>query len=246
MDYDQTTMPETYDRGRNPPDGVLDMWMDRIEAAVGRKVSSVIDLGCGTGRFTVPLAERFQAKVIGVDPSEKMLAQARAKSVPDRVSFVKGSGEEIPCADACADLIFSSMAFHHFASPSQVADECHRVLTPDGVVCIRNSTTEHASPYEAYFPNYRATLRALPVPETIVTAFTQNGFTLSKHETIAHKMADSIVELAEKAAFRADSTLTRLSDADFERGLAAMRAAANAKPSPQLIDIDLFTFVRRP
>ena len=79
MDYDQTTMPETYDRGRKPPDGIIDMWMDRIEAAVGRKVSSIIDLGCGTGRFTVPLAKKFNAPTIGIDPSLKMLAEARAK-----------------------------------------------------------------------------------------------------------------------------------------------------------------------
>jgi ubiquinone/menaquinone biosynthesis C-methylase UbiE len=244
MDYDQTPMPETYDRGRTPPDGVMDMWIDRVEAAVGRRVSSIVDLGCGTGRFTLPLADRFNATVIGVDPSEKMLAQANAKRVLERVRFVRGSGEHIPCADASADVVFSSMAFHHFTSPPQVARECHRVLTQDGIVCIRNSTSDHASPYEAYFPNYRATLRALPAPAAILSAFTENGFRLKTRETIAHKMANSIADLAEKASFRADSTLLRLADADFERGLANLRAAAKGSSAPAMIDIDLFTFVR--
>ena len=34
MDYDQTNMPENYDRGRKPPAGVLEMWMERIAAVL--------------------------------------------------------------------------------------------------------------------------------------------------------------------------------------------------------------------
>lgn len=244
MDYYQTTMPETYDRGRKPPDGIIDMWMDRIEAAVGRKVSSIIDLGCGTGRFTVPLAKKFNAPTIGIDPSLKMLAEARAKPPSALVSYLHGSGEQIPCAPDSADLLFSSMAFHHFTSPSLVARECHRVLRGDGVVCIRNSTSENPSPYETYFPNYRQTLTSLPATAEIIDAFTQNGFDLGRHETVAHKMADSVADLAEKAAFRADSTLIRLSEADFEAGLARMRAVASTRREPAMINIDLFLFTR--
>ncbi|MBP6013353.1 MAG: class I SAM-dependent methyltransferase [Alphaproteobacteria bacterium] len=244
MDYDQTEMPETYDRGRTPPDGVLDMWMDRIEAGVIRPVSSIIDLGCGTGRFTELLAKRFNAATIGIDPSSKMLTQARAKPPSARVTYLQGAGEQLPCADQSADLIFSSMAFHHFKSPPLVARECHRVLRKTGVVCIRNSTRGHGSPYEAFFPNYSQTLVALPAATEIIDAFTHNGFDLSSHETVAHKMAESVADLAEKASFRADSTLIRLSNEDFERGIASMRAVASTRKEPAMIDIDLFVFTR--
>jgi trans-aconitate methyltransferase len=65
MDYDQTNMPESYDRGRTQPPGMLEMWMDRLAAALeGRKIASIIDLGCGTGRFTQGLADRFAAPVL--------------------------------------------------------------------------------------------------------------------------------------------------------------------------------------
>lgn len=246
MDYDQTTMPETYDRGRKPPDGVLDMWLDRIEAAVGREVASIVDLGCGTGRFTELLAKRFNATAIGVDPSSKMLTHARAKPASAHVSYLEGAGERIPCGDESADLVFSSMAFHHFTSPPVVARECHRVLRKAGAVCIRNSTREHASPYEAYFPNYSQTLTNLPAATEIIDAFTQNGFDLSVHETVAHKMAENAADLAEKASFRADSTLVRLSDDDFERGIRNMRAVASTRSEPATIDIDLLVFVKSP
>lgn len=246
MDYDQTDMPQNYDRGRSPPDGVLDMWLDRIAAAVaGRSVSTIVDLGCGTGRFSGLLADRFRADVIGIDPSEKMLAQATAKPLFQRVTFVRGSGEKIPCQTASVDLVFSSMAFHHFRSPGQVARECHRILRDAGVVCIRNSTRERSSPYEAHFPNYRRTLAALPAVSEITAAFIPNGFTLLQHEIVPHMMAKSLADLAQKAAFRADSTLQRLSDDDFEAGLAKMRLEAKGASEPAMIDIDLFVFAKQ-
>ena len=246
VDYDQTDMPENYDRGRTPLDGVLDMWMARIAAALaGREISNIVDLGSGTGRFSEALAKRFNANVIGVDPSEKMLAQARAKPMSDRVTFVRGSGEEIPCRRASADLIFSSMAFHHFRSPGQVANECHRVLRDKGAVCIRNSTRERSSPYEAFFPNYRRALDSLSAGSEITGAFTRNGFDLHSHQVVPHMMAKGARDLAEKAATRADSTLQRLSDEDFETGLNKMRGAT-ASNGPAMIDIDLFIFARRP
>jgi ubiquinone/menaquinone biosynthesis C-methylase UbiE len=245
MDYDQTTMPENYDRGRVPPTGVLEMWMERIAAALtDLDISTIIDLGCGTGRFSEALAHRFNASVIGIDPSQKMLAQAKAKPVSHRVKFMSGSGEQIPCADANADLIFASMAFHHFSDPRQTAKECRRVLREGGAVCIRNSTRERSSPYEPYFPNYRSALDTLPAAAEIVDAFAASGLALRRHEAVPHMMAKSVTDLADKAAFRADTTLVRLSDEDFEQGLANMRSAARTPSEPAMIDIDLFVFAK--
>lgn len=243
MDYDRTNMPENYDRGRRQPPGVLEMWMDRVAAAIEpAAVSSIIDLGCGTGRFTEALAKRFDAHVTGIDPSLKMLAQARAKPAAAGVRFVQGAGESMPVADASADLVFASMAFHHFTSPDLVAKECRRVLRPGGMVCIRSSLREYGSPYEAYFPNYHATLGKLPSAGEIVTPFARNGFRLTSHEAVPHKMAETASDLAEKAAFRADTTLQLLSDEDFARGLANLRNAPSYEPV--MIDIALFAFAQ--
>jgi ubiquinone/menaquinone biosynthesis C-methylase UbiE len=245
MDYDQTDMPENYDRGRTPPPGVMDMWMERIAAALGsHSISTIIDLGCGTGRFTDAFSQRFIANVVGIDPSEKMLAQATVKPVSARVKFMKGAGEDIPCPDASADLVFSSMAFHHFRSPGQVAAECHRVLRKAGLVCIRNSTRNGTSPYERFFPNYRRSLDKLPAVAEIVGAFTANGFALRSHEAVPHMMAANVKDLAEKAAVRADTTLQRLTDEDFRTGLEIMRTEGSAGSEPAMIDIDLFVFAR--
>jgi ubiquinone/menaquinone biosynthesis C-methylase UbiE len=245
MDYDQTTMPEVYDRARTPPAGVLDMWMDRIAVALaGRDIADIIDLGCGTGRFTGALANRFSARVIGIDPSQKMLAQATAKELLDGVTFVHGAGERIPCPDDSADLVFSSMAFHHFADRRAVASECRRVLRKDGVVCVRNSLREHGTPYTAYFPNFAASLASLPSANDIVSAFTSSGFQLASHDVVQHKMAENLRDLAEKAKLRGDTTLVKLSEADFAQGLARLNAAAQTQDQPVMLGVSLFVFTK--
>ena len=61
-----------------------------------RKMSLLIDLGCGTRRFTDLLAAHFGVRVIGIDPSSKMIEQARGKPAKRDVSFRQGSAEALP------------------------------------------------------------------------------------------------------------------------------------------------------
>lgn len=245
MDYDQTDIPKVYDQGRKPPDGVLEMWVERIAAATaGRNISNIVDLGCGTGRFSEALGNRFKADVVGVDPSEKMLAIAGSKHVSSRVTFVEGSAENIPRQDHSADLIFISMVFHHFRSRERVVQECRRVLRDGGLICLRNGTRDGTSPYEEYFPNYRTVFNALPAAAEIAGLFSSGGFELLQHQVVPHMMAKTLQDLADKAAFRADSTLVRLSQEDFDRGLEAMYAAAETRNEPAMIDIDFFVFAK--
>lgn len=58
----------------------------------------VLDLGCGTGQLTIPMARRARA-VIGMDPEPDMLAQAKQAAPPyARVSiaWLLGSDHELP------------------------------------------------------------------------------------------------------------------------------------------------------
>jgi ubiquinone/menaquinone biosynthesis C-methylase UbiE len=81
MDYDRTELPTNYDHARAVPDATMRLWLERVTAHVPpTEVEEIIDLGCGTGRFSAALADAFAARVIGIDPSEKMLAEARSKA----------------------------------------------------------------------------------------------------------------------------------------------------------------------
>jgi ubiquinone/menaquinone biosynthesis C-methylase UbiE len=245
VNYDKTDMPAVYDKARTLRPDVLEMWLDRIAAGLtGRQVADIVDLGCGTGRFTSPLAERFGANVIGVDPSEKMLDVARGKPHVGSVTFRTGAAEAIPLPDASADLIFISLAFHHFLDRARAVREMHRVLRPHGRVCLRNSTVEQRSPLAPFFPGYQEIAdRVLPSADQIQSAFESGGFHMTAHDLVPHKMATSWIDLAEKAAIRADSILLRLPHVSYAEGVIAMRAQAPSAPSEFVgMNIDLFFF----
>ena len=129
MDYDSTDIPGVYDRGRDHGPEVLQLWMEAVSSSIGQQhINMILDLGCGTGRFSEALASHFDAEVIGVDPSTKMLDQARKKLRDHRVRYEPGCGEAIPLADGSVGLVFMSMSFHHFEDPKAAARECRRVL----------------------------------------------------------------------------------------------------------------------
>jgi SAM-dependent methyltransferase len=91
-DQKWTTTPLTsllpHDRGRDHGPEFLDLWMDVVASHVkDQSTKTIQDLGCGTGRFTEALAVRFDADVIGVDLSKKMLAQARSKPAHGEAVF---------------------------------------------------------------------------------------------------------------------------------------------------------------
>jgi ubiquinone/menaquinone biosynthesis C-methylase UbiE len=95
--------------------------------------ADVVDLGCGTGLSSLPLIERG-ANVIGIEPDAEMLARAES-TLGDRARFQRGRAEELPLADASADLVVAAQAAHWFEEP-HAGDEILRVLRPGGHVAF--------------------------------------------------------------------------------------------------------------
>src|SRR5712691_5525088 len=148
MDYDATDIPMAYDRGRDHGPEVLDLWMNVVASHLrGQRIKTILDLGCGTGRFSEALAVRFDAEVIGIDPSEKMLEQAKRKRSDRGIRYEPGRGESIPLPNNSVDLIFMSMIFHHFDNPTLATRECRRVLRKGATGFLRAGTRERISSY---------------------------------------------------------------------------------------------------
>src|SRR5262245_59874645 len=113
MDYDRSEIATVYDAARGFSPDRLRHWLILLSRDAGLAPGAlVIDVGCGTGRFSEPLAEHLGARVIGVDPSQKMLEFARRKRRSSRVDFQLASAQSLPIADATADLVFMSMVLH--------------------------------------------------------------------------------------------------------------------------------------
>lgn len=250
MDYDKTDIADCYDSGRDYRPAVLGQWLDLLSAHVPQdRVSSIIDLGCGTGRYSEPLAARFGADVVGIDPSEKMLAQARRKQTDHRVTYRRAQGEDLPVDDGSADMVFMSMIFHHLQDPRGTARECHRVLRQQGSVCLRNVTADAIAtfPYLRFFPSVRALNEEhLPARGQIRAIFEEAGFRTIAHEIVNHQMAADWAAFADKMSRRSDSFLARIPDGEFAAGIAALRDYARTAPrgEPVCEDVDFFVFRR--
>lgn len=251
MNYDQTEMPESYDAGRAYAPEVLQRWLEIVADGVGqRQVSNILDLGCGTGRYSLALADYFDADVDAVDPSEKMLVQARRRPHP-RVRFRRAPGEKLPLDDGSIDVVFISMSFHHFNDRPATLREVHRVLRPGGSVCMRAGTLEQIStyPYVPFFERSAAINESMlqSAGET-VSLFEQGGFEFVSHELIRSEVAADWTEYVGRLAHRADSVLASLTDDEFQAGLDAARRHTNESrdAGPVVELIDFFVFRRRP
>lgn len=250
MDYDATDIAATYDRGRDHGPEFLDLWMNVVASHVKDQcIQTILDLGCGTGRFTEALAIRFDAQVIGVDPSKKMLEQARSKPLDQRIRYELGRGESIPLPDNSVDLIFMSMIFHHFDNPALAAKECRRVLRGDGdgaTALVRTGTRERISqyPYVDFFPESRAILtEVLPANAFVREVFEAAGFRMVTLEVVTQEISPSYAAYAEKLSAGADSVLASLSRRDFDAGMRALRArAAHSDGQAVFEPIDVFVF----
>ena len=99
-----------------------------------------VDLGCGVGRLSRALAERFD-EVVGVDVAPEMVARARELVPDDRVRFEVGDGASLaPVEDATADLVLSFVVFQHIPDPEVIAAYVHeaaRVLRPGGLLVFQ-------------------------------------------------------------------------------------------------------------
>lgn len=247
MKYD-ATIANRYDSARHLPEPTMRLWLDAIRRHVpATEVGTILDVGCGTGRFSAALAETFDAHVIGVDASPDMLAKARNNTSDPRVQYRQGSAESLPTTDNSTDLIFMSMVYHHLADPPLAGREFARVLRPGGFVGIRNSTKDLLAqvPYLKYFPSAMdANHHRLPSQQELVDTICGSGLALLAHEVIAQQFADSLSEYCRKISERGLSDLIRLSNAEFNAGLQRMRDAIerNEVSQPVLEPIDLFVF----
>src|SRR5262249_54147079 len=208
---DQTDIARHYQQARTLTPGAMAATLQALLGAIApRRVRGILDIGCGTGRFTAALHEHFDTWVVGLDPSHSMLAQAQQAIHHPAIRFVRATGESLPLPATCADLAYLSMVYHHLQDAPRVAQELSRVLRPGGYVCVRNSVVEHLDTFVhlRYFPEARALLeQRLPHGQEIVAHMRQGGFHLLSEAAVHLEDAPSFTHLYEKVRLRAQSEL---------------------------------------
>ena len=101
---------------------------------------SHLDVGCGTGGCVRALAARFPdvARVVGIDRSETMIAEARARAgaAGGAVEFHVADAHELPFPDETFDGVISLRVFEIIGDPRRAFSEMVRVLRPGGRLVV--------------------------------------------------------------------------------------------------------------
>lgn len=102
------------------------------------QVSSVLDVGCGTGRSLKILGDHLpEARLCGIEPSPEMLAKARA-AVP-RAELQQGAGEHLPYPGESVDLVVATGILHHVDDPQRCIREMFRVARKAVLISDHNN-----------------------------------------------------------------------------------------------------------
>ena len=131
--YQASEVAEEYDEKRFSRGGRLidrrekEAVLDALGPVDGKRV---LEIACGTGRFTVMLAERG-ANITGLDISGPMLQEGRAKAhqsgVADTLEFMRGDAARLPFPDDHFDSVFAMRFFHLADTPAKFLTEMARV-----------------------------------------------------------------------------------------------------------------------
>src|SRR5262249_42245477 len=102
----------------------------------------VLDIACGTGNATIPLARRG-AMLTGLDMMPHLLEEARARAAREGlpIRFDEGFAETLPYPDDSFDLLVSMFGVMFSPLPATVASEMARILRPGGRLALANWTT---------------------------------------------------------------------------------------------------------
>ncbi|WP_205874514.1 class I SAM-dependent methyltransferase [Mycobacterium camsae] len=106
-----------------------------------RSAKRLLDVACGPGNFTAPLAAQLStgSLAVGFDISEPMLTRAVQDNSGPRTCYVRGDARELPFGDETFDAVCCFGALYLIPEPFRVAHEMIRVLRPGGRIAILTS-----------------------------------------------------------------------------------------------------------
>jgi SAM-dependent methyltransferase len=182
----------------------------------------VVEVGCGTGRLTLPLAAMTPARVTGVDTETRMLEVARGKDVAGRVDWVRGSAYRLPVDDGVAGLVMMVMVVHLLRQRVRAFTEARRIMRPGGQLSLWTFTPRHVEEFylNAYFPSIAVIDRPrFPSVAVLSAELRRAGFDEPRVQIMQEPRQLDIADVVDRVRGRYISTLAMLPPLEYRLGL---------------------------
>jgi len=127
-------------------------YFDLLHLTTINQNSSVLDVGCGTGRWSYYLSPKVKF-IEAIDPSEAIYAAAEFTSARQNIRITKAGVDNIPFNDASFDLIFSLGVLHHIPDTQGAIKKIFKKIKPKGyfLVYLYYSLDNRGSFYKGIF-----------------------------------------------------------------------------------------------
>jgi ubiquinone/menaquinone biosynthesis C-methylase UbiE len=165
-----------YDSTRKADKKILNGLVTRLLGDKHMKDLRVLDVGCGSGNYTIALKE-LGFNIEGLDISDTMLAHAKNKN--GTITWHKGDATKLQFKDGEFDCIVSVLASHHMRDLESAIVELGRVVKKGGKLVLFTSTPELIDGFwlKHYVPGVvKVTSSSMTSLEKLQTYFTKAGF----------------------------------------------------------------------
>lgn len=242
---DYSRIATSYDRGRSLSEQNIELWLRLISKySKAEEGAKVLDLGCGTGRFTIPMANQLQYRMVGADYFREMLDKAREKDVDGMIEWDYQDAQDLSYRDESFDLVFISHLLHHVDFPTRVLRECKRVLTTSGVIIVRYGAIEQIEDdvEHTFFPGVLDIDKArIPSVEMVEKWLSGAGFSGITTEEIVQQTFKTGSAHLEAAKTKNTSVLTMIPQETFEKGINSLTEYIKSNPDDSWLLFDRLT-----
>lgn len=127
-------------------------YFDLVTPSHLNKNSIVLDVGCGSGRWTKYLTDKVDF-IEAIDPSDAVFGAAKLLRDVQNVRISRASAENIPFPNNSFDFVFSLGVLHHIPDTKLAMKHCINKLKPGGyfLVYLYYSLDNRGTLYKAIF-----------------------------------------------------------------------------------------------
>jgi demethylmenaquinone methyltransferase/2-methoxy-6-polyprenyl-1,4-benzoquinol methylase len=139
--------------------GIDIKWRKKVLQLVAAKnPESILDIATGTGDLAILMTQTQASKIIGLDISEGMLEVGRKKisekNLQNKIEMILGDSEKMPFPDNYFDAITVSFGIRNFETLEKGLLEILRVLKPNGIFVILETSNPTKTPYKQGYNFY--------------------------------------------------------------------------------------------